>query len=376
MQKRKTQHPNSTLSSSPHSNGDSSIDSFFYNNSFYAENLEEENDNIVGRIATAGDSSIENRKIATQAKSTSIQDNSKLEPPKASLPPGLLNAINSKSKALIMNSNTFNRTRKYLKILNDCRPLKPTLQRLLVSFLFYGVALYTMSVMAVVGGMRYPRQISELPDLGFEILPVLDNQNTNIPNGLMTFAIVATVVRALFHDKGVTMVRRFLVIHGVTALFRCVCLAATSYPDPNKLCQSYRSPETAGAFWLETIIHHGFLTCGDLMFSGHTLIYVLCALTWHKWTSFIEKVVIWILMIGACISLVATHMHYTDDVIIAFYISVTSFYIYHYYAESPILRKKNFIIAWLEQEFLVEELPLVVDTPDEIYEENTTVSVV
>jgi len=271
--------------------------------------------------------------------------------PQREVYPGKQELYAKKLSIILMPSRTYDGVRRYIRILNDLTPLKPALHRLIASALYYGICLYIMSVMAVVSGMRYPKNLPDLPDLGFEILPVLDYQQTTIPNTLLLLALVGTLVRALFHDKGATIIRRFLVVHGTTALLRCVCLAGTSYPDPNRLCVNYHPPSTTSLFWQETVVHRGFLTCGDLMFSGHTLVYILIALLWHKYFTRPEKVVVWILMIFAAISLVATRMHYTDDVLIAVYIAVTSWYLYHHFAE-PSVRKKNFIMDWLETDYV------------------------
>jgi len=210
--------------------------------------------------------------------------------------------------------------------------------------------------MAVVSGMRYPKEMPDLPDLGFDVLPIMDRQETTIPNAMLLIAVIGTILRAIFHEKGVTLIRRFLVIHGSCALLRCICMVATSYPDPNRLCNSYQAPDgpTSFPFWKETVVHRGFLTCGDLMFSGHTLVYFLVALTWQKYMTKFEKPVAWILMLFSCITLVATRMHYTDDVLIAAYIAFTAFWFYNY-AARPAVRKNIPLMNWLEAEFVLED---------------------
>lgn len=144
--------------------------------------------------------------------------------------------------------------------------------------------------------------------------------------------------------------RRFMIIHGICALLRCAVMATTSYPDPNRLCGDYRPPQTLGTFWRETVIKTGFLTCGDLMFSGHTLVYMISALTWNKYFTKPEKVIVWILELAAAVSLVATRMHYTNDVLIAMYTSVTVFYIYNLWALNKQYRDQIRVLSWLEDE--------------------------
>ena len=141
-----------------------------------------------------------------------------------------------------------------------------------------------------------------------------------------------------------------MVIHGICMLFRSVVMVATSYPDPSRFCAEYHSPSSTFSFWKQTITHNGLLTCGDLMYSGHTLIYIITAMTWNKYFTIPEKIIAWIVCLASAISLIATRMHYTDDVIIAFYVSVTTFYIYHLWALNPIYRKSIKFIDWLERD--------------------------
>jgi len=263
--------------------------------------------------------------------------------------PKVKNSMIVEIRQEVVSHRQRSRSWRYLRIMNEFRPIAEVLRRLIAAATFYGICLYLMSIMAVVSGMRYPKEVPDLPDLGFELIPVMDRQDTTIPNALLLIALIGSVVRCLFHDKGITVIRRFFVIHGLCALFRCVCMVATSYPDPNRLCSSYHPPATTYLFWRETFIHTGFLTCGDLMFSGHTLAFFLVALTWQKYFTKYEKPFVWILMLFACSSLVATRMHYTDDVLIAAYVAVTAFWFYHY-AASPSVRKTIPILNWLEKE--------------------------
>jgi len=238
---------------------------------------------------------------------------------------------------------------KYLLILEDCKPWKPVLTRVLVVLVFYLTSLYTMSVMIVVAGIRYPKASNVLPDVGFDIIPAI--YSSTIPNSLLTIAMVATALRLAVHRKGITIMRRFMVVHGVTALMRGITMVATSYPDPSLVCIDYEPPSSSSVFWKNTLVSNLDFTCGDLMFSGHTLFYVLIGLVWQKYTYLVEKCIVWFISVLGCVSLIVTRLHYTNDVIIAAYIAATAWYIYHMYATDPVYRKKCFILSWLEEDF-------------------------
>jgi len=236
--------------------------------------------------------------------------------------------------------------KKHIPILKDCKPAKPTFQRVGASLLFYLFCLYIMSVTVVVAGLRYPRQGGELPDLGFYILPALNKGK--YPDYILIICMLVSALRFLFHRKGVTIVRRFMVIHGITALLRCVTLVATSYPDPSFACRDFTPADNPTLFWKTTVVNNLDYTCGDLMPSGHTLFFIILALAWQRYCNFVEKCLFWILSIAGCLSLIVTRLHYSNDVLIAIYVSITSSYIYHLYALDPNYRSKSIIFAWLE----------------------------
>lgn len=236
--------------------------------------------------------------------------------------------------------------KKHLLILKDCKPGRPVFQRFGATMVFYLFSLYLMSVLVVTAGLRYPRGGDALPDIGFEILPAAHNEH--IPNNILLISILASLLRFLFHRKGLTIMRRFMAIHGITALLRCVTLVTTSYPDPSLVCRGYHSPDTPTLFWKSTLMSNLAMSCGDLMPSGHTLFFISLAMIWHYYTSFYEKCAFWVLALAGSLSLIITRLHYTNDVLIAIYVALTTFYIFHIYAIDPNYRDKNFVFSWLE----------------------------
>jgi hypothetical protein len=84
------------------------------------------------------------------------------------------------------------------------------------------------------------------------------------------------------------------------------------------------------------------------MFSGHALVYLLVALMWNRYCNKWERLIVWILMLAATVSLIATRMHYTDDVLVATYVIFTMYWIYHITVETPEWRQQCVIIRWLE----------------------------
>ena len=73
----------------------------------------------------------------------------------------------------------------------------------------------------------------------------------------------------------------------------------------------------------------GDITCGDMVFSGHSVLIVLCALTWHTYYERSQanvngvKVFAWAWAFAGLISIIGTRLHYSLDVLLAWYLSLT-----------------------------------------------------
>jgi len=234
------------------------------------------------------------------------------------------------------------RVSQYVQVLEDCKPWKPVLIRTLLVMGFYLVCLYIMSVMNVVAGIRYPKKSEVLPDVGFDILPAV--HENSIPNTILTVSIVCTAIRLVMHQKGITILRRFMIVHGITALMRGLTMVATSYPDPSLVCHDYEPPSSTSLFWHTTLVSMK-LTCGDLMFSGHTILFVLIGLLWHKYTRMLGKCIFWFISWLGCVSLIITRLHYTNDVLVASYVAVTTWNLYHEHKD------QWFIPNWLDFDY-------------------------
>jgi hypothetical protein len=231
-------------------------------------------------------------------------------------------------------------------ILHDMGPWKTTVSRVLVVACFHIVSLYIMSVMVVVGGTRYPKYKAPLPDLAFDVLAPYPDLSW-LPNTLIYLLLLATLIRCLLSRQGLTIIRRVLFVHAITMLMRSLTLVATSYPDPSLPCVDYMPPSDVNPFWANTLGNADLITCGDLMFSGHTLIYVVLALAWQKYFYVIEKVIFWMFTLVAITTLLVARLHYLNDIIVAMYVVVCVWHVYHMHAESD-RRQLNPIVGWLE----------------------------
>jgi hypothetical protein len=76
-------------------------------------------------------------------------------------------------------------------------------------------------------------------------------------------------------------------------------------------------------------------TCGDVMYSGHSVNMTLMNLVWQEYMpahwrgKALLRVVCWLANIGGLLTCVATHFHYSADCLLGFSISCCFFHLYH-----------------------------------------------
>jgi hypothetical protein len=150
------------------------------------------------------------------------------------------------------------------------------------------------------------------------------------------------------------ILRRVLMIWGTLIFMRGCTVLLTSFPDPYPECQK-RAPGTQawssldyGMVIEEAILMWGpneknnSLTCGDMMFSGHTTLLSMIALIWHHYFPKVNrvfnpiKIVILMICLTGSMLLVVGRIHYLLDVVVALYLSVTLWASYHSYVTKVI----------------------------------------
>ncbi|KAJ1787457.1 hypothetical protein IW139_001598 [Coemansia sp. RSA 353] len=190
----------------------------------------------------------------------------------------------------------------------------------------FGLSYYFMNVMANVASKR-SKLIEDalgtrytLPDVFFEFIGAVELLwMTDMFDALM---FVPTALLVAWHERPWRVVSRLLLAWGLASLIRITTVAITSVPDPRPSCQ-YVEGNVFTAFTLHR--------CGDAIYSGHTLIFVVCAMVW---TSFAPKNIVgrvlttcaWALCVAGSLIVIANRAHYTIDVLLAWYIAPGAWY--------------------------------------------------
>ncbi|KAJ2767329.1 hypothetical protein IWQ56_003373 [Coemansia nantahalensis] len=208
----------------------------------------------------------------------------------------------------------------------------------------FGISYYFMNVMANVASKR-SRLIEDqlgfrptLPDVFYEFIGYVELLwMTDMFDALM---FVSTTLLVLSHERPWRVTSRLVLAWGLASLIRITTVAITSVPDPRPSCE-YVTGNVFTAFTLHR--------CGDAIFSGHTLIFVVCAMTW---ASFAPKTIAgrvlttcaWALCIAGSLIVIANRAHYTIDVLLAWYIApgawftVAWFWYWHITRKGRLLR--------------------------------------
>jgi len=221
-------------------------------------------------------------------------------------------------------------------------PLKPERWKTLLAFLYVLLVSWVTAFVMVIVHDRVPdmEKYPPLPDI------ILDNV-PHIPwafqmcelTGMILFSLWFLVV--LFHKHRFILMRRFFSISGTIFMLRCVTMLITSLsvPGTHLSCQ----PRPYGDLWNK--VHNAYIiwtgagmslqgvrTCGDYMFSGHTVALTLLNFFITEYSSrriYFLHTFTWICNIFGIFFILAAHEHYSIDVFVAFYITSRLFMYYH-----------------------------------------------
>jgi len=272
-------------------------------------------------------------------------------------------------------------------------------RRTSLAFLYMQVCTVLMNFVTSIAWYRNPRELRNLPDVGHDLFPMPKEhysifgygqfETSAVSDNIILTLAVATVFkfgqRANFGD----IFRRFIFVYGTLELMRSCTVLLTSLPDASPACRKLTpmgdiwngahtwSAINTPSIWYEIMIHtlkilipiHP-VTCGDMVFSGHTNTACCLALVWHTYYKWVPgpvnlvKVLVWVAAMTAALMLIVCRVHYTLDVALAIFFSMTIWGSYHRFAVDVALGRR-FISVWCVDQLicypLVEylELPLI-----------------
>ncbi|CAK6951593.1 sphingomyelin synthase-related protein 1-like [Scomber scombrus] len=241
------------------------------------------------------------------------------------------------SGAALCHMHSNGRCRQHLAGRLDPEVWKTVISSIYVLFVFGFTSFIMVIVHERVPDMRtYP----PLPDIFLDSVPRIPWAFAMAEAcGLILCYMLLLIL--LLHKHRSILFRRLCSLIGTVFLLRCCTMFVTSLSVPGQhlKCASKTYGDTLEKIQRALAIWSGFgmtltgvQTCGDYMFSGHTVVITMLNFfvteytprTWH-----LIHTISWVLNLFGIFFILAAHEHYSIDVFIAFYITTRLFLYYH-----------------------------------------------
>ncbi|KAJ9074250.1 hypothetical protein DSO57_1008238 [Entomophthora muscae] len=151
----------------------------------------------------------------------------------------------------------------------------------------------------------------------------------DLADQLVQFGPVFILLRPLLmREKALLVLRRQFFIIGACYLVRAVFVLITILPNPLASCKTKLS---------NSIFYDAFLqfiqlrtSCGDVLFSGHTIVFLISALSWSTYPfSLITTCIAWAFASLGIMVLIASTYHYTVDCVVGVMVVSLIWKLYH-----------------------------------------------
>ncbi|XP_055533106.1 ceramide phosphoethanolamine synthase-like [Wyeomyia smithii] len=239
--------------------------------------------------------------------------------------------------------------------------IQPEFFKTMISLGYAFLVTWITAFVMVVVHERVPdmKKYPPLPDIFLDNVPHIPwaFQMCEV-TGTLLFCIWVCVL--IVHRHRTVLLRRFFALAGTVFLLRCVTMLITSLsvpgthlectPHDHKFDDSssvkitemiYLRISRAYTIWSGLGMSiQGVRTCGDYMFSGHTVALTLLNFFITEYTPrnlYFLHTLTWLLNMFGIFFILAAHEHYSIDVFVAFYITSRLFLYYHTLANNQAL---------------------------------------
>ncbi|KAK2173725.1 hypothetical protein NP493_851g00026 [Ridgeia piscesae] len=232
--------------------------------------------------------------------------------------------------------------------------LKPEYIKLFISFTYMVLVFWCTAFTMVVAHDRVPdmQKYPPLPDLFLDNMPYVPWAFDMCEMTALCLGTI-TIVVLIFHKHRFIIMRRLFAMSGTVFMLRCITMFITSLSVPGTHLDCH--PRVNDDVWAKLnralLICRGFgmslqgvRSCGDYMFSGHTVIVTM--LNFFN-TEYIPHrlhyihIASWVMNMFSIFFILAAHEHYSIDVFIGFYITSRLFLYYHSLANNRVLKQPD-----------------------------------
>ncbi|XP_050432087.1 sphingomyelin synthase-related protein 1-like [Adelges cooleyi] len=242
----------------------------------------------------------------------------------------------------------------------DDRRLKPEIWKTLIAMAYLFTVTWITAFVMVIVHDRVPdmKKYPPLPDIFLDNVPYISwaFHMCELTGTVLCFVWLTVL---LFHKHRFILLRRFFALCGTVFLLRCITMIITSLSVPGTHLEC--TPRTKPAYlddgnFVGEMIYkmqqayviwrgagmsiQGVRTCGDYMFSGHTVALTMLNFFITEYTPrdiYLLHTFSWLLNMFGIFFILSGHEHYSIDVFIAFYITSRLFLYYHTLANNQAL---------------------------------------
>eukprot|EP00158_Paraphelidium_tribonemae_P002679 Partr_v1_DN25581_c0_g1_i1_m20831 len=215
-----------------------------------------------------------------------------------------------------------------------------------ISILYFVICMYLVSVANSHSDDLNPNasvpmdQRKVLKDIPLEYTQSLHIDLPHVvPEILVATSVISWILRVVFMPSAamaLALLRRSFWITGTIYLMRAICVDSTILPFSYTICQVTKDPETSA--WIDgfniLLMHRS--SCGDVVFSGHSIVYCIAFLSCstynlaqnRRWR-FILSVLVYAQFLLGLASLLATSYHYSIDIMTAVFVCGMVWMMYH-----------------------------------------------
>lgn len=185
------------------------------------------------------------------------------------------------------------------------------------------IILFTLKISDYIIGSKITYKMKNnsckepLPDLLHNILPDLSNSNYFMIDDILIALVTIYFLYIRYPDFEIF--KDWLILYCSIMFLRLITMSVTNLPKPSKKC----STDDKSLFL--RILSGG---CNDLIFSGHTVCMLLLLLFISESFSVIGKLVITLFALGFSLLVISLRNHYTVDVLLSWYITISFYLIY------------------------------------------------
>lgn len=238
--------------------------------------------------------------------------------------------------------------------------LRPEICKALIALTYLFVVTWITAFVMVIVHDRVPdmKKYPPLPDIFLDNVPHIP-WAFHMCEWTGTLLMVIWVCVLLFHKHRLILLRRFFALSGTVFLLRCITMLITSLSVPGTHLECNPRPSNSEAPLLDLFSKmkqayviwkgagmsiQGVRTCGDYMFSGHTVALTMLNFFITEYTPrdiYLLHTFTWMLNMFGIFFILSGHEHYSIDVFIAFYITSRLFLYYHTLANNQSLMQRD-----------------------------------